>query len=147
MRGATTFHSRTIALSGSEGGDWRFSQGRPASNVTVQRNEFADTGSCGLYLGGSVSDCRIVDNDVHHCGVSDKYRAGIEFPFYGGSAADIGPRAYNDRILIAHNHVHDLPRDGIQLGANPYGRNVVEYNRVERTALETIDAGGIRSTA
>ncbi len=117
---------------------------RPASNVTVQRNEFADTGSCGLYLGGSVGDCRIVDNDVHHCGVSDKYSAGIEFPFYGGSAADIGPRAYTDRILIAHNHVHDLPRDGIQLGANPYGRNVVEYNRVERTALETIDAGGIR---
>jgi hypothetical protein len=117
---------------------------RPASNVTLQRNEFADTGSCGLYLGGSVGDCRIVDNDVHHCGVYDKYSAGIEFPFYGGSAADIGPRAYTDRILIAHNHVHDLPRDGIQLGANPYGRNVVEYNRVERTSLETIDAGGIR---
>jgi len=28
----------------------------------------------------------------------------------------------------------------IQLGANPFGRNIVEYNEVRRTALETHNA-------
>jgi Right handed beta helix region len=113
-------------------------------DVTIQGNEIAGTGSGGIYIGGSVRDCKVLDNEVHHCAVFDKYSAGIEFPFYGGTAADVGPGTYTDRVTVAHNHVHDLPRDGIQLGANPFGRNVVEFNRVERAAAETIDAGAIR---
>lgn len=116
----------------------------PCSDVLVQRNEIAEAAGSGIYVRGSARDCRILDNEVHHCGVHDKYSAGIEFPFYGGTAAEIGPCAFSDRVVIAHNFIHDLPRDGVQLGANPYGRNVVEYNRVERTSLETIDAGALR---
>jgi Right handed beta helix region len=113
-------------------------------DVTIQGNEIAGTGASGIYIGGSVRDCQVLDNEVHHCAVFDKYSAGIEFPFYGGTAADVGPDTYTDRVTVAHNHLHDLPRDGIQLGANPFGRNVVEFNRVERAAAETIDAGAIR---
>ena len=81
MRGATTFHSQNNRFVGLGGrGLEILGRDRPASNVTVQRNEFADTGSCGLYLGGSVGDCRIVDNDVHHCGVSDKYMRELSSP-------------------------------------------------------------------
>ena len=112
--------------------------------MTIQGNEIAQTGGSGIYIGGNATLCCVLDNEVHDCAVFDKYSAGIEFPFYGGTAADVGPRAYTHRITIAHNYVHDVPRDGIQLGANPYGRNVVEFNRVERAASETIDAGAIR---
>jgi hypothetical protein len=117
---------------------------RPCHDVLVQGNKIARAGRCGIYVGGNARDCQILDNQIHHCGVFDKYSAGIEFPFYGGTLQDVGPHVYTDGILVAHNHLHDLPRDGIQLGANPYGRNVVEYNRVERAALETIDAGALR---
>jgi parallel beta-helix repeat protein len=117
---------------------------QPCVDVTVRGNEVARAGECGIYVGGAVRGCLIADNEVHHCGLRDKYSAGIEFPFYGGSAQDVGPRAFTDGITIAHNFIHDLPRDGIQLGANPWGRNVVEGNRMERTALETLDAGAIR---
>jgi parallel beta-helix repeat protein len=127
--------SRALALMGRT---------RPCRDVLVQGNEIAHAGRCGIYVGGNARDCQILDNQIHHCGVFDKYSAGIEFPFYGGTSQDVGPQAFTDGILIAHNHLHDLPRDGIQLGANPYGRNVVEYNRVERAALETIDAGALR---
>jgi hypothetical protein len=119
-------------------------KGAPSVDVTIQGNEIAYTGASGIYVGGAARDCRILDNEVHHCAVFDKYAAGIEFPFYGATVVDISPQEHSDRVVVAHNHLHDLPRDGIQLGANPYGRNVVEYNRVERTALETIDAGAIR---
>ncbi|HEV3136838.1 MAG TPA: right-handed parallel beta-helix repeat-containing protein, partial [Pirellulales bacterium] len=121
-----------------------FGKDKACSEVSIQGNEIGYAGGSGIYVGGSAHDCQILDNEVHHCAVYDKYNAGIEFPFYGGTATDVGPNAYTDRIVIAHNYLHDLPRDGIQLGANPYGRNVVEYNRVERTALETVDAGAIR---
>lgn len=121
-----------------------FGKDKPCSDVLIQGNEIAYAGGSGIYVGGSARDCQVLANDVHHCAVHDKYAAGIEFPFYGATAAEVGPDGYTDRILIAHNHLHDLPRDGIQLGANAYGRNVVEYNRIERTALETVDAGALR---
>ena len=98
----------------------------PCHDVLIRGNEIAFSGGSGVYVGGSARDCRILDNDVHHCGVFDKYAAGIELPFYGAGATEVGPHNYTDHILIAHNDVHDLPRDGIQLGANPYGRNIVD---------------------
>ncbi|NUM52833.1 MAG: right-handed parallel beta-helix repeat-containing protein [Candidatus Hydrogenedentes bacterium] len=132
----TGIGSRALAVVG---------EGGTSSDLLVQGNEFEYTGGCAIYIGGRVRENRIMDNDVHHCAVFDKYAAGIEFPFYGATAYEVSADSYSDGVLVAHNWLHELPRDGIQLGANPYGRNIVEYNRIERTALETIDGGAIRS--
>ncbi|MBI2844275.1 MAG: isochorismatase family protein [Armatimonadetes bacterium] len=117
---------------------------RPCANNIIQYNEISYADGSGIYAGGSACGNQILDNDIHHCALFNMYNAGIEFPFYGGTYEDISKTAYSDGNLIAHNYVHDLPRDGIMLGANPYGRNIVEYNRVERVCMETIDAGGVR---
>jgi len=106
----------------------------------VQHNEISYAGGTGIYVGGSAHANQILDNHVHHIGAINKYAGSIVFPTRGVSES-----SFSDGNLIAHNYVHDVPRDGICLGANPYGRNIVEYNEVRRACLETSDAGGLRS--
>jgi len=119
-------------------------RGRNNRNL-IQHNEISYAGSSGIYLGGRACFNQVLDNHVHHYGFFNKYAAGIEFPFYGATRSDVSESHFSDGNLIAHNYVHDVPRDGIMLGANPFGRYVVEYNVVQRTCLETSDAGAIRA--
>ncbi|MFH1616757.1 MAG: right-handed parallel beta-helix repeat-containing protein [Planctomycetota bacterium] len=93
--------------------------GQDCNNIVIERNTISYAGDSGIYVGGSVKSSSIVNNHIHHCADENKYCAGIEFPFYGITASDVNEYAYTDDILIAHNWIHDMPRDGIQLGANP----------------------------
>ncbi|MBI2842835.1 MAG: right-handed parallel beta-helix repeat-containing protein [Armatimonadetes bacterium] len=118
--------------------------GRECTWNLIQRNDVGFAGSTGIYFDGRANNNQVLDNEVHNCGFYNKYAAGIEFPFYGRANAEVAEGAHADGNLIAHNYVHDVPRDGIMLGAVPWGRNIVEYNEVRRTCLETTDAAGIR---
>ncbi|MBI2842836.1 MAG: right-handed parallel beta-helix repeat-containing protein [Armatimonadetes bacterium] len=119
------------------------SQGKDCQRNVIQYNEIGYAADAGIYCQGRVRFNQILDNEIHHSGHFNKYAAGIVFvPLR--SEGSVTQYSFSDGNLIAHNYVHDVPRDGINLGANPYGHNVVEYNRVERACQETVDAAAIR---
>jgi parallel beta-helix repeat protein len=74
----------------------------------------------------------VTDNHIHHCGVLNKYVAGI---FLGVS----------DGNLIAHNRIEHVPASAVNLGQNSFGRNIVEYNEIRQTCLETAPSGAIHA--
>lgn len=78
----------------------------------------------------------ITHNHVHHSGRIHKYVAGVQL--------DSRPEemAQAPGNLVAHNHIHDMPRNGI-FAFMHQGGNVYEHNRIERIMLETDDGGGI----
>jgi parallel beta-helix repeat protein len=76
----------------------------------------------------------VLDNHIHHCGAVYKHIGGVILE---------GPGTDENRV--AHNMIHDISRYGISL-KNPGSRNVVEYNRILNTNLETFDTGGIEVT-
>ena len=66
------------------------------------------------------------DNHIHHTGALSTYAAGIQL---GG----VGQ-------IARHNHIHDVPRNGIEFR----GQNIlIEYNHIHHTMLEAMDGGGI----
>jgi hypothetical protein len=81
----------------------------------------------------TASGNRIVGNHIHNCGVIEKHAAGIFF-FNINAAGN----------LIANNRIHDVPRYAIALQIG-LGGNVIEYNDIERTSLETADTGAIET--
>jgi parallel beta-helix repeat protein len=72
----------------------------------------------------------VTDNHIHHCGVFNKYVAGV---FLGVS----------DGNLIAHNKITDMPAAAVNLGQNGFGRNFVEYNEIRRACVDTAPSGAI----
>lgn len=93
----------------------------------------ADSAQGGVLILGSagnvVSDCHI-----HDCGAIYKHIGGVVLQGKG-----------TDDNVVAHNWIHDMSRYGISI-KNGGLRNVIEFNRVERTNLETYDTGGIEVT-
>jgi len=81
-------------------------------------------------------DNTIAGNHIHHCGRIWKHVAGVYVTTGGGNR-------------IAHNTITDVPRYGISLKTFAPGRashnNVIEWNRLERTNLETNDTGAIET--
>ena len=108
------------------------------SRVAIRANEVAGCGANGITLIGTRDrhpvDNRVSDNDIHHCGVINKFVAGV---FLGLS----------DGTTVQHNAIHDVPHHAINLGSNGYGRNVLEYNDIRRSCLEIFDTGAINSWA
>lgn len=109
----------------------------------IRRNEISEAGANGIVLAGSTLTrilrypqhplfTEVTDNRIHHCGVFDKFTAGV---FLGRSEAN----------TIGHNLIYDLPHHGICLGNDGYGRNIVEYNRIHHVCLETRDTGAINT--
>lgn len=121
------------------------------SRNVIRRNEISHAGANGVCLlgnyvrvnaaSGSLSEGKrqllpmfneVLDNYIHHCGMLNKYVAGV---FLGVS----------DGNLIAHNRIEYLPHHAINLGLNGFGRNVVEYNEIRQVCLELADTGAINS--
>jgi parallel beta-helix repeat protein len=120
-----------------------------ARNI-IRRNEISYAGANGVSLLGNyvptdsvsqpIRDGReplpmfneVTDNYIHHCGVQNKYIAGV---FLGVS----------DSNLIAHNRFEYLPHHAINLSLNGYGRNVLEYNEIHHVCLELRDNGAINA--
>lgn len=118
----TFTHTGRYAVCISGGGD----------NI-VRRNDIADSAQGGVLVLGSARN-QIVDNYIRDCGAIYKHIAGVVLQ---GSGADDN--------LVAHNHIHHMSRYGISL-KNAGLRNIIEFNRVEWTNLETYDTGGIEVT-
>jgi parallel beta-helix repeat protein len=76
----------------------------------------------------------VSDNHIRDCGLVYKHVGGVVLE---GSDTD-------DNV-VSHNRIHDLPRYGISL-KEAGRRNIIEYNSVANTNLETYDTGGIEVT-
>ncbi len=74
----------------------------------------------------------VLDNYIHHCGVFNKYVAGV---FLGLSEGNV----------IGHNRIEYMPHHAINLGNSGFGRNVVEYNEIRHVGMQSCDKGAINS--
>ncbi len=112
-----------------------------ASDNAILGNTVADAGQGGVLMIGydtasQPKDNLVAGNHIHHCGRIWKHVAGIYVTTGGGNR-------------IAHNTVTDVPRYGISLKTFGKDRashnNIIEYNRILRTNLETNDTGAIET--
>jgi parallel beta-helix repeat protein len=129
---------------------------KAASDCVIEDSTFRDVGKYAVCISGgggnTIRGCDIaygaeggilllitarntvLDNHIHHCGVVYKHVGGVILE---------GPGTDENRV--AHNAIHDISRYGISL-KDPGSRNVIEYNRILNTNLETYDTGGIEVT-
>ena len=111
-----------------------------ASHCHILGNTVAEAGQGGVLLVGKgatqPTDNVIAGNHIHHCGRIWKHVAGVYVTTGSGNR-------------IAHNTITDVPRYGISLKSFGKGsgshRNVIEWNRILRTNLETNDTGAIET--
>jgi len=97
---------------------------------TISGNDIWASAEGGVNLKDSAADT-ITDNHIHHLGAVYKHVGGIVLNGQGSR-----------NNVVAHNLIHDTTRWAIALGAVGTG-NVIEYNEVYNTSLETYDTGGI----
>ncbi len=100
---------------------------------TVNNSHIAHSGQGGVLILGSARN-ELSDNHIEHCGAIYKHIGGVVLQ---GTGADDNH--------VAHNNIHHMSRYGITM-KNAGLRNVIEYNRVHWTNLETYDTGAIEVT-
>lgn len=105
-------------------------------SITITGCEIRGAGACGILqpptagLSGAIlTGHHIYGNDIHHVAQLHKGTGAIEL-YYGGN-------------IVEHNYCHDLPRWGIVLPFVQGGQNIVRYNEIRRSCLETADCGPI----
>ena len=112
-----------------------------SSDNQILGNTVAEAGQGGVLMKGYETARQprrnlVAGNHIHHCGRIWKHVAGV----YVTTGSD---------NRIAHNTITDVPRYGISLKSFRKGsashNNVVEYNRLLRTNLETNDTGAIET--
>ncbi|NQT14937.1 MAG: right-handed parallel beta-helix repeat-containing protein, partial [Planctomycetes bacterium] len=103
------------------------------SRMEIRSNDVSEGAEGGVLLLGSAHNI-VCDNHIHHCGAVYKHIGGVILQGTG-----------TDENRIAHNLIHDVSRYGISL-KNAGSKNVIEFNRVLNTNLETYDTGGIEVT-
>lgn len=129
---------------------------RNAEKCVIEECRFHDIGPYAVCLeegnGNAVRECdishaggggvliiegrghTITENHIHHIGEAYKHIGGVVL---------LGARAAEN--CISHNAIHDSSRYGISLKHAGPG-NVIEFNRIQNTNLETSDTGGIEVT-
>jgi parallel beta-helix repeat protein len=124
------------------GGNGIYLEGYNTRNV-IEQNEISYAGGIGICLIGSHYDNpkvpkrypiynEVLDNYIHHCGVFNKYVAGI---FLGLSQGNV----------IGHNRIEYMPHHAINFGNSAFGRNLAEYNEIRHVGLQSCDKGAINS--
>ena len=106
---------------------------RGGGHNAVIGSDIGQSAEGGVLLLSTVSNT-VSDNHVHDCGMVYKHIGGVVLEGKG-----------TDDNTIAHNLIHHMSRYGITL-KNAGSRNMIEYNRVHHTNLETYDTGGIEVT-
>ena len=105
------------------------------TDTTITECEFANLGGAGVLMfpgeHGCCTDNAISYNHFHHLGTITRHVAAV----YGGTS---------NGNVIAHNLIHHMPRYGISF-KHGFGRNIIEYNEIRWTNLETNDTGAIES--
>jgi parallel beta-helix repeat protein len=95
--------------------------------------DISHTGGGGVLLESSARNT-VTDNHIHDIGEAYRHNGGVVME--GGGSSD---------NVVSHNAIHDTPRYGISFkGAGT--NNVVEYNFIQNTSLETNDTGAIEVT-
>ncbi len=104
-------------------------------------NRIHEAGQGGVLLVGDLTETQPTDNviagnTITHCGKIWKHVGGVYVTTGSGNR-------------IANNTISDMPRYAISLKSYRKGSvshdNVIEYNRIERTNLETNDTGAIET--
>ena len=104
-------------------------------------NQMAQLGGGGIKLAAKNTATQpfnnlIAANEIHDCGQVYKSVAGVAVSTGSGNS-------------IVHNRIYRMPRFGISTGSvniNNYSRNnIIEFNEVIDSNLETSDTGGIYS--
>ncbi|MCC7494962.1 MAG: right-handed parallel beta-helix repeat-containing protein [Fimbriimonadaceae bacterium] len=101
--------------------------------VRVERCQIRDSAQGGVLLRGSAG-CTVSDCQIERLGAVYKHIGGVVLE--GAQTSD---------NVVEHNLIRDSSRYGISL-KNAGLRNRIEFNRVERTSLETYDTGAIEVT-
>jgi len=76
--------------------------------------------------------CSAQGNLIHNIGTIEKQVAGVEI-------------SMSFHITVSHNTIYNVPRAGINIGDGCWGGDMVEYNDVFNTVLETGDHGAFNS--
>lgn len=76
--------------------------------------------------------CGASDNLIQFSGEIEKQSAGVQI-------------SMSERIHIAHNTIHNVPRAGINVSEGTFGGHLIERNDVYNTVLETGDHGAFNS--
>jgi parallel beta-helix repeat protein len=115
------------------GGNAVYLEGYNLRNL-IRRNRIDYAGACGVGLAGAKNHYplfnEIVENRINHSGTLNNYSAGI---FAGLSEGNV----------IGNNSIHDVPHHAINLGNSGFSHNIVQFNDIRRTCLETSDTGAI----
>lgn len=106
----------------------------------ILNNTMSQLGQGGVLLLGDTAtqpfNNSIMANNIHDCGKVYKHIAGIYVTTGSGN-------------YIAHNYIHTMPRYGISLKSLDSDRcshnNIVEFNKIIDTNLETNDTGAIET--
>ena len=112
-----------------------------SNNNRVVANHIHEAGQGGVLLVGDLTETQpkdnvIAGNTITHCGRIWKHVGGVYVTTGSGNR-------------IANNIITDMPRYAVSLKSYRKGSvshdNVIEYNRIERTNLETNDTGAIET--
>jgi parallel beta-helix repeat protein len=124
-------HNRFVNI----GGNAIYLKG-PSARNRISGNEISGVGACGVCLAGAEAKeaypvfNEIVDNRIDQTGTMNMYSAAI---FLGMSEGNV----------VGHNSIRRVPHHAINLGNTGRSRNIVEYNEIRDTCLETSDTGAI----
>lgn len=132
-------------------------------NDTIQSNQFYNIGASAICIVGDTSavrlglydynqsmpyekidktpgpankmyprECLVEDNLIHNIGQVEKQVAGVQIQIAA-------------QISVRHNTIYQVPRAGINIGDGAFGGNIIEWNDVFDTVLETSDHGAFNS--
>ena len=121
-------------------GGYAVQLGQRSEQVEIRRCHLHDMGQGGVHLVGGTKvqphHCTILGNTIERIGLVYKHVAGV----YVTHGSD---------NRIAHNRITDTPRYAVSLKSQGEDRlshrNIVEYNEMLRTNLETNDTGAFES--
>lgn len=105
------------------------------STNTVTKNTIYDTAEGAILIYHSDSN-QITNNTIHDCGKAYKSVSGVTITGNGSSTSNSN--------TVSHNYIYDMVRYGISL-KEAGTSNVISYNKILNTNLETYDTGGIES--
>ena len=138
-------HCRIAECTFRDVGGYAVAVKRGSADNEIVANTVVGAGQGGVFIDGGQLDnphksgpaalrprsTLVSNNHIHHCGLVYKHVAGVYI-------------SHADRNTVSHNLIHDMPRYGISVKFE-CDSNVIEFNEVRRTNLETNDTGGIES--
>lgn len=135
-------YNRAVIISGNHiydiGGNAIAFVGNPDAvrSPSFQYNQFIPVDELDKTPGPKTNnfpaECNAYNNLIHNIGTIEKQVAGVEI-------------SMSMNITVSHNTIYNVPRSGINIGDGCWGGDVIEFNDVFNTVLETGDHGAFNS--